>query len=230
MRVVHFDRATLFCGDCREILANIEPHDGVVTDPPYGINVNTNINRFSGGKKNWRRGKASKRAYNGKAIAMDDADFDPRILLDLPGDKVIWGWNNFPDLLPKGACLVWLKKGDAQFGTFLSDAELAWMSKGHGVYCYPRTIVAPYERVHPTQKPVRLMEWCIGKLNPKTVLDPFMGSGSTGVAAIRMGLRFTGIERDPDYFETACRRIEEALAQPDMLIDVQPEQVQEALL
>ena len=85
------------------------------------------------------------------------------------------------------------------------------------------------KRVHPTQKPIALMSWCIEQVgNPQTILDPFMGSGTTGVAAIQMGRKFIGIELDPTYFDIACERIERATRQEDMFIHRTP--VQEVLL
>ena len=82
---------------------------------------------------------------------------------------------------------------------------------------------------HPTQKPVALMQWCLGFLpDAKTILDPFMGSGTTGVACVKLGRKFTGIELDSDYFDIACKRIEEAYRQPDMFIappEPNPEQM-----
>lgn len=205
--------ATLYMGDCRDLLPSLECFDAVVTDPPYGIGLKTDNRRFTGG--NTRRGNGVGSA-GGKPIVGDSAAFDPSFLLNLPGDKILWGWNHYPNLLPRGACLVWLKRFDESFGSFLSDAELAWLSKGHGVYCRRdlsnNAIVN--ERAHPTQKPVSLMEWCLTFIpKAKTILDPFMGSGSTGVAALRAGRRFVGIEIDAGYFDAACRRIEEAQRQ-----------------
>jgi len=87
------------------------------------------------------------------------------------------------------------------------------------------------ERYHPTQKPIEVMKWVID-LCPKaeTILDPFMGSGTTGVAAIQLGRKFIGIEREPKYFEIACKRIERAVAQGQLFAPEQAKQVQEALL
>jgi site-specific DNA-methyltransferase (adenine-specific)/modification methylase len=78
---------------------------------------------------------------------------------------------------------------------------------------------------HPTQKPIALMKWCIEqcKNNPQTILDPFMGSGTTGVAAVQMGRKFVGIEREPKYFDIACRRIEDAQKQADMFAETTPQ-------
>ena len=95
------------------------------------------------------------------------------------------------------------------------------MSKGHGVYCkrdLSNNGIAR-DRVHPTQKPVALMEWCIGFLpNAQTILDPFMGSGTTGVACVNLGRSFIGIERDPDYFDICVRRITDAHRQADLFV------------
>lgn len=226
--------ATLYMGDCREILPTLGKVDAVVTDPPYGIALNTDNRRFSGGNT----AAVAKRGNNvgtasGRPIANDAKPFDPAFLLALPGEKIIWGWNNYPDALPRGACLVWLKRNDDAFGSFLSDAELAWMSKGHGVYCRRDLSNAGIanERVHPTQKPVGLMEWCLGFLpKARTILDPYMGSGSTGVACVQQGRAFVGIEIDADYFAAACRRIEEAYKQPRLFAEPVAKPVQTSLL
>jgi site-specific DNA-methyltransferase (adenine-specific)/modification methylase len=222
-RVEQIGRATLYLGDCRDILPTLPKVDAVVTDPPYGIALNTDNRRFSGGNV----ASVAKRGNNigsaeGRPIYGDNEPFDPSFLLRLHGDKIIWGWNNYPDKLPRGACLIWIKRNDDAFGSFLSDAELAWMSKGHGVYCRRDLSNAAIanERVHPTQKPVPLMKWCLGFV-PKadTILDPFMGSGTTGVAAVQMGRSFIGIEREPKYFDIACKRIEDAQRQGDFFVE-----------
>ena len=94
-----------------------------------------------------------------------------------------------------------------------------------------RQSVLSYRKEHPTQKPIELMEWCITQVgNPQTILDPFMGSGTTGVAAVQMGRKFIGIEREPKYFEIACKRIEDAQRQVDMFVQPAQTMVQEALL
>jgi site-specific DNA-methyltransferase (adenine-specific) len=192
--------------------------DAVITDPPYGIVA--------------RRGNGVGSA-DGRPIVGDDKPFDPAFLLSYGNDQIIWGWNNYPDRLPRGACLVWLKRLDPAFGSFLSDAETAFMSKGHGVYCrrdLTNNAIAK-ERGHPTQKPVGLMVWCIEFLpKAQTILDPFMGSGTTGVAAIQLGRKFIGIEREPKYFDIACKRIEQAVAQGQLFAPEPMKQVQETLI
>ena len=211
------DAVTIYHGDCREIIPGLGKFDLLLTDPPYGIKLNTDSSRFSGGTKD----NISKRGNGpgtgaGWKIPEDDADFDPSFMLGCADEKIIWGWNNFPSCLPRGSLLVWIKRNDAAFGTFLSDAEVAWMSKGHGVYCrkdLTNNAIAN-ERLHPTQKPEGLMMWCIEKF-PKamTILDPFAGSGTTGRAAKDLGRKAVLIEREEKYCEIAARRMaQEVLA------------------
>ena len=212
----------LILGDCMKVMPLLERFDLCLTDPPYGVNLNTDNRRFSGGNAASvsRRGNGIGPA-KGKPIANDSEPFDPSPILQAGKQHIIWGWNNYPDKLPKGACLVWIKRNDEAFGSFLSDAELGWMSKGHGVYCrrdLSNNGIA-LERVHPTQKPVALMEWCLG-FAPKaqTVLDCYMGSGTTLVACQRMGRAGTGIELDEEYWRIACERVHKAWLEPDMFI------------
>ena len=229
------DGYEIWLGDCRDVLPMIGRVDAVVTDPPYGINLNTDNRRFSGGNAASisRRGNGIGPA-NGLRILEDKSDFDPSFLLGFGNAQIVWGWNNFPDKLPRGACLIWIKRNDDAFGSFLSDAELAWFSRGHGVYCrkdLSNNGIA-HERVHPTQKPVSLMQWCL-EFVPKSnlILDPFMGSGTTGVACVNLGRKFIGIEREPKYFDIARRRLEDALRRPRLPLDEPKQQPkQEALL
>lgn len=198
-------RARLILGDCRDILPTLGKVDAVVTDPPYGIDYGR-AGGFSAshGWGKWRENVEW------------DAERPAREIFDamLAGSKeqIIWGGNYFADLLPPTMrWLVW-DKGQRNFS--LADCELAWTSqqKAVRVFDYARgsaNAAAPKE--HPTQKPVELMKWCLGFLSgAQTILDPFMGSGSTGVAALLSGRSFIGIERDEGYFDTACRRLREA--------------------
>jgi site-specific DNA-methyltransferase (adenine-specific) len=219
---------TLYLGDCREILPLLPKVDAVVTDPPYGIGLDVDGERFSGGSASNRTRRGGKR-YE-ESIVGDAVPFDPRVCL-LGSEQIIWGWNNYPDKLPAGTCLVWIKRNDYAFGSFLSDAETAWHSKGHGVYCFrdlSNNAIAN-EREHPTQKPVQLMRWCVERVRGHVILDPFMGSGTTGVACVKLGRKFIGIEIDPAYFDVACRRIEQACSQPDLFVS-EPKAEQIALI
>lgn len=210
--------AELWHGDCREILGALDKGISIVSDPPYGMALNTNSTRFSGGFHNRGKGRSDWGAIEGDAV-----DFDPSPLLAYE-KVVLWGYNHYAQRLPKGTTLVWLKKADHLFGTFLSDCELAWMKGGCGVYAFRKQFPPPSrmaenggsEVAHPTQKPIALMEWCLNMLKMKPgerVCDPYMGSGTTGVAACNNGMGLIGIEIDRRYFDIACERIENAQRQ-----------------
>ncbi len=114
----------------------------------------------------------------------------------------------------------------------LADFEMKWNSqnKAARIFNYSRAKALRDGKRHPTQKPVELMEWCIGFLpNAQTILDPFMGSGTTGVACVKTGRKFIGIELDHDYFEIACDRIQKAVDQPDLFIAKPKPQTQKAM-
>jgi site-specific DNA-methyltransferase (adenine-specific)/modification methylase len=208
-----------------DILPTLDKVDAVITDPPYGINENS--------KKVASRGKlASPKDYG-------DFDWDkappPDALIELMRTKgqhqAFFGGNYFT--LPPTSCwLVWDKlNGDNDF----ADCELAWTN-------WPKAVrrlqwrwngmirQGNEERYHPTQKPLEVMKWVI-ELCPKadTILDPFMGSGTTGVAAMQLGRKFIGIEREPKYFDIACQRIEQAVAQGQLFTPEPAKQKQEAM-
>jgi hypothetical protein len=226
--------ARLLLGDCREIAPTLERPAAVIADPPYGMKRNGDSRRFSGGKAHSNRFSQSGAGRDWGVIFGDDRPFDPSPWMDAADACVLWGANHFGASLPVGTTLVWVKKAPHLWGTFLSDAEIAWMRGGCGVYCCEvpwSPPAAALDRggdvkmpcgVHPTQKPVALMRWCIerAKVPPGgLILDPYMGSGSTGVAAVQMRHPFIGIEIEPRYFDTACRRIEQAQRQGDLLRD-----------
>mgnify|MGYP000505885657 CR=1 FL=1 len=210
-RVEHIGDATLYLGDCREILPILGPVDAVVTDPPYGIGKD--------GQKRTTGGNGGRKAYD--FMGWDGERPDAALLVALHRMSpicVMWGGNYFADLLPPaGKWLVW-DKGQRNFS--LADCEFAWSSQqlAARVLTLPRGEALQDGKEHPTQKPVRLMAWCLD-MHPKakTVCDPFMGTGTTGVACVQSGRRFIGIERERNYFEIACRRIEQAAAQGQLL-------------
>jgi DNA modification methylase len=210
-RVVIGD-CTLYEGDCLEVMPTLGKVAAILTDPPYGIDYG-NAGGFSAasGWKQWR-GAAEwdkSRPSNEVFAAM----------LSASKDHIIWGGNYFTDMLPPSMrWLVW-DKGQRNFT--LADCEFAWTSqhKAARVFTYSRGAAAQDGKQHPTQKPIALMRWCLGFLpNAETILDPFMGSGTTGVACVKEGRKFVGIELDPDYFDIACKRIADAYAQPDMFV------------
>lgn len=212
-------KATLYLGDCLDIAPTPKGVDAVVSDPPYGMGWNTDSTRFSGSPNN-PYGQHFKRGLGRDdwgAIDGDSKPFDPSPWLGFPR-VILWGANHYAQRLPVGTTLVWIKKPDHLFATFLSDAEIGWQKGGHGVYCH-RALFPPPTRMaeshtggclHPAQKPLSLMGWCIERLTldkGSTILDPYMGSGTTGVAALRLGMNFIGIEKEPRYFDAAVRRI-----------------------
>lgn len=197
---------TIYHGDCREVAPTISA-DVVVSDPPYGMNWDTNTDRFSGGSSARVARRGSGRS-NQDRVAQDDRPFDPSPWLAYSG-VVLFGSNHFGASLPVGTTLVWLKRSDVGLGSFLSDAELAWRKGGCGVYCFRDLSMTANanSRQHPCQKPIPLMMWCIEKAGPGTVLDPYMGSGTTLVAAKQLGRRAIGIELEEKYCEIAARRL-----------------------
>lgn len=209
-RVEKIGDATLYLGDCLEILPTLGEVDAVVTDPPYGIGEARGKNASRGG-----------RDYG--VLDWDDEPCSAEALAAIMAAsqwQIIFGGNYFH--LPPAPCwLVWNKQNGS---TDFADCELAWTNLPKAVrrlqYMWNGFLRANNEPRgdHPTQKPIGVMEWCIGHLpaGVGTVLDPFMGSGTTGVACARMGRRFIGVEVHQPYFDAACRRIDEAYKQGDI--------------
>jgi len=228
MQIKKIGDATLYLADCTDVLSTIGKVDALITDPPYGINENS--------KKVASRGKL--------AIPKDYGEFNwdknppSKLIIDMSRAaseyQAIFGGNYF-ELPPTSCWLVWDKlNGTNDF----ADCELAWTNWNKAV----RRIQWRWngmirqgneERYHPTQKPLAVMKWVID-LCPKAdlILDPFMGSGTTGVAAIQMGRKFIGIEREESYFNIACERIEQATKQTSLfnVQNPQPKPQQEQLL
>jgi len=208
------DGITIYHGDCREIAPALS-YDAVVSDPPYGMNYNTDSSRFTGVR---HRGRLPSERH---AIVGDSERFNPAPWLTKEW-VVLFGANHFSNDLPTGTMLVWIKRYDDHFGTFLSDAEVAWRKSGHGIYCF-RKVFTPTVRMaelgrdhcpHPTQKPVGLMNWCIERSGAPTgavILDPFMGLGSTLVASRDRGGRAIGIEIEEQYCEIAAKRFSQGV-------------------
>jgi len=209
---------TLYQGDCLEIMPTLGKVDAVVTDPPYGIKQDRGFSGFGG-----FGAPIARRQYGGHW----DDQRPPKEAFELLGvaapQRIIWGGNYFTDLLPVSGKWLWWDK--CQTMPTFGDGELAWtdlpgVAPKKFTYSNNGLMAREKNRCHPTQKPVAVMEWCLGFLpDAQTILDPFMGSGTTGVACAKMGRKFVGIELQPEYFDIACKRIEDAYAQPDMFVE-----------
>lgn len=196
---VTIGNATLYLGDCFQILRTLQKADALITDPPYGIGE-----RMQGGT--W--GAATKYA-DFRAWDVAPAPEQIEALLASAEKAVVWGGNYF--VIPPSRCwLIWDKRNAVPT---MADCEMAWtnLDKPTKRFSWP---VGVHAYGHPTEKPVALIEWCVSQVGASPiVLDPFMGSGTTGVACANMGRRFIGIEVEQKYFDIACERIEAAQAQ-----------------
>jgi len=194
---------TIYHGDCRDILPHVSA-DVVVTDPPYGIGAVLKGKTF---------GTSNACATNDYLpIVGDDSPFDPSPFLCF-GGVVLWGANHYAARLPSESCwLVWDKR-DGMKSNPLADCELAWTNLGGPARLFSHRWMGMIrdsereQRVHPAQKPSALMRWCLGFVRGDLVLDPFMGSGTTLVAAKQLGRRAIGIEIEERYCEIAIKRL-----------------------
>lgn len=237
-RIEKIGDATLYLGDCREILPTLARHDAVVTDPPYGIGE-------AAGKNVSRTNAAAAKDYGDDE--WDNAPPTPEVIAAVLAAgrwSIIFGGNYLSAALvdphgeaaglpPTSCWLVWDKLTTGDF----ADCELAWTNLPKAVrrirYLWNGMIRANGEERgdHPTQKPVGVMAWCLQQLpkDARTVIDPFMGSGTTGVACVAAGLTFTGIERETKYFDAACRRIAAEYAKPRLFKVAEPAPAQPSM-
>ena len=203
---------TLYCGDCREIVPTLGQFDLLLTDPPYGINHPTDY------KSRGRGGIAI--CSNYQPVFDDDKPFDPTIWLAVADARILWGANYYSSKLPDvSGWLVWDKMRPDDLDQ--STCELAWTDCVKGVRRFRqlwngcmRNGDACEHLVHPTQKSVALMKWCMSlrwTKNYKTILDPFAGSGTTGVAAKLLNRKCTLIEKEEKYCEIAARRLSQGV-------------------
>jgi DNA modification methylase len=209
----------LYQADCLPILAAMQQEgggkplfDAVVTDPPYGIGADEGASKNKG-KWGWK--------YHGESQwdrERPSADLFAS-LLRVSRYQIIWGGNYFTDYLPP--TMRWLVWDKMQREFSLADCEFAWTNqqKASRIFDFSRGAAVRDGKEHPTQKPIAVMEWCLSFLpDARRIFDPFMGSGTTGVACVKTGRAFVGIERDPGYFDIACKRMADAHRQADLFV------------
>ena len=207
----------LLLGDCLAIMPELGKVDCVVTDPPYGIGFATN------------RGFSS---WDGRQIENDTDTTvrDAALAMQFDASALVFGSWKRPRPTAAHTVLIW----DKGLAAGMGDLSIPWKPNTEEIYVIGRgfsghrgTSVLPFNnitweshgRAHPNAKPVALMEELVRKCIASVILDPFMGSGTTGVACVKMGRRFIGIEISEDYFNIACKRIQEAYNQPDFFIE-----------
>lgn len=216
----------LYLGDCRDVLPMLGRIDAVVTDPPYGLNLGVGSDKRGGRHGLAKEGYASydDTPENFQAIIVPAL----RSALKASTRGAIFSNHNLHEL-PKpdaiGGVYLPAAQGRHCWG-FNSFSPVAFYGSAPGLQngsrpSAIRSTEAAEENGHPCPKPLGWMKWLVShaSLAGETVLDPFMGSGTTGVACVRMGRKFIGIEINPDYFNTACLRITGAYAQPDLFIE-----------
>lgn len=235
----------LWHGDCREILPSLPKFDAVITDPPYGQAYKVNT-FYAGGTRDsaviQRNGKTMVCRPNVyEPVHGDDAPFDPSPWINAAPVVVLWGAHKFADRLPPGGWLVWDKVPTGKVRD-QGDGEAAWINRDQPMRIFRllwdglcvgkgarHEVTAGQKRYHPTQKPELLMAWCIKQSgDPKTILDPYAGAGTTGVAAIRMGKRFIGIEINQKYFDIMCKRVQAEVDNPQICF-TPPHQLPQAI-
>lgn len=199
----------LYLGDCLKVLPTLGRFDLILTDPPYGIGED-------GGRFRARKGQNIRVLPKGNWDKETPPSSAFELITSCSDDQVIWGGNYFTDKLrPSKGWLYWQKLMGGDF----ADGELAWTSRDKALreftYCNKNQGAE-----HPTQKPVELFSWCLNFFpDARSVADPYLGSGTCGVASVKAGKRFVGIERHEPYFDIACRRIQAALREPDMFVE-----------
>lgn len=250
MRVETIGDATLYLGDCMDVMPGLQPVDLVATDPPY-LNLTGGASLPQGGVGSRRRDSitlgdewgahlkwaplAENLAAKGLMVFCSHQGVcETRdAFTGRPIALVTWYKRNTP------AAMKGVPRHTAEFvWVFVTGGGLQWHRLDSTVADVPNLnagCVSTGERVtnpdgsvaHPSQKPLRLMAWLLG-VGPQSVLDPFMGSGTTGVAAVQLGQRFVGIERDPKHFDLACHRLEQAWNQRPLFTSepgAKPEQI-----
>jgi site-specific DNA-methyltransferase (adenine-specific) len=211
---VQIGTATLYLGDCLEVLPTLEHVDAVVSDPPYGIPI---LHTYGLGKRGTGGGMRRNYGQDFPPIRGNASAFDPTPWLTFH-EVLLWGANHYAHRLPhNGRWLIWDKRDALIPMRHQADCEMAWC-KRYGAARMFRHLWDGFRRAserdtsksHPAQKPIALMAWCLGFITGPRILDPFMGSGTTGVACAQLGRPFIGVEIERRYFDIACARIDAA--------------------
>ena len=231
--IVTIGNATLHHADCRDVLPTLGQIDALVSDPPYGIDF-----KHSGSATRPVGMRAFVRS-NAERIGGDDVAFDWATWAIYTKNVLLFGANHWHAQPTFGSLLCWDKSIGIGPKDSFTDGEFMWTSQKtqRNVYrqlwkgiCSSGEMRRNFVRVHVSQKPVELMRWCIELFRdePRTVFDPFMGSGSTGVACVQLGRAFVGIEFERKYFDIACERISRAHAQGQLFpaVVAKPEQME----
>jgi site-specific DNA-methyltransferase (adenine-specific) len=229
------DGIMLHLGDCRDVMASMPSCfrvDAVVTDPPYGVGL--------GADGPTAIGKVAYESFDDTAdnvraicvpVISDCIKRFGRVVLT-PGIRNCFA---YPEPTELGSIFNPAGAGFSRWGFTTSQPILYYGKDPHGAAKFPQSIQSCETVVkngHPCPKPINLMKWLVNRasLIGETILDPFMGSGTTGVAAVKLGRKFIGIEIEPKYFDIACKRIQAALDAPDMFVARPEPAKQEALL
>jgi DNA modification methylase len=206
-------RVKLWLGDSFTLVPKLQLSSScaIIADPPYGIDHDSSHSHFKNGIS--------------RELKWDDSrSFDPSLFIKLDVPTILWGANNYASKLPdRSVWLCWRKSVRNNLKIRQAEMELAWTNCVRRPRVFQHLWIGAYRdsesgkrNVHPTQKPIALMAWCVGLIKAEIIIDPFMGSGTTGVAAVQEGRSFWGIEIDEEYFEIAKRRIKAALKRPTL--------------
>ena len=207
-RVEHLaEGVTLYLGDCRDILPTLGKVDAIITDPPFGIgNFVQTTGNVRGNAVTWNNETPSEDLF--------------QQMREMSTHRIIWGANFFNCFEPNGGALIWVKNQPMPNFSKAEIASSSHLKKTELINLTWTNFVNSKETQHPCERPVDLYRWCIEYLPySETIVDPFLGSGSCGVAAVNLGRKFIGIELDPYYFDISCQRISDALDRPDFFIE-----------
>jgi len=227
---VRIGDATLYLGDCLEVLPTLGPVDAVVTDPPYGIGYSTGQRNENTPWQGEIAGDRNTELRDAALATIGDVPalvFGSRKRLEPAGTRMVLTWDKGPALGMGDLSLPWKPSSEEIY--VIGHGFVGSRDEGDVLACSPVQSMAKNGRVHPNEKPVALIVRLLRKCPAGIVLDPFMGSGTTGVACANLGRRFVGIEIEPRYFDIACERIRRAYEQPRLGLP-EPEPVKQGEL